>query len=168
MEEHAGITPEEVHVDPVLAVQVHTESGTDPSEMSEAFGTAFGKISDFIQASGVEPAGQPRAIYTTYTPGEAEFTVAIPVASDAEGGAPDDSVLVDELSGGKALRFKHEGAYEELSATYDQITEWMQDEGMLESEADWEAHAPIWEEYMNDPQGTSPEELLTYIYVPIS
>ena len=165
MREHTGIKPEAVTVDPVLAVQVHTGSGTDPAELGDAFGTAFGQISEFIHAAGVEPSGQPRAIYTAYSPGEAEFTVAIPVEADGDR-EPEGSVLIEELAGGKALRFTHEGAYEELSSTYDLITQWMKDEGMLQTEEDWEAHAPIWEEYMNDPQATPAEDLLTYIYVP--
>jgi effector-binding domain-containing protein len=38
---------------------------------------------------------------------------------------------------------------------------------MLESEADWAKYMPMWEEYMNDPESTPAEELITNIYVPV-
>ncbi|MGI9628429.1 MAG: GyrI-like domain-containing protein [Longimicrobiales bacterium] len=161
------ITPTEVQFQPVLAAQVYTASATDPAEMKKAFGLAVGQIDDFLQSTGAQVSGPPRAIYTEYGEGEAEFTVAIPLASGGEGGTTDGSVVVDEIPGGRAFRFIHKGPYPDLSDTYDQITEWMKKEGMLKSEAEWEAHAPIWEEYVTDPGSTPEDDLLTYIYVPM-
>ena len=134
--------------------------------MSKAFGDAFSKLDEFLNQAGVQPSGPPRAIYTAYTGEETEFTVAIPIQSGGEGGAADGSVVVGELPGGDALRFVHEGPYEDLSTTYDKITEWMKAEGMLATEADWESHGPVWEVYLNDPATTPSEKLLTHIFVP--
>ena len=168
MDDAPDLTPEEVTYDAVLAVQASETSGMAPAEMGKAFERAFGRIGEYIQTSGAHPLGPPRAIYTGYTPTEIEFTVAIPLASGGEGGNPDGSVVVDELAGGKAIRFVHTGPYEKLRETYGEITTWMIGQGMMESEADWVKYSPMWEEYVNDPTDTPAEELKTRIYVPVS
>ncbi len=167
MPQDPPLTPEKVEVQPIWAAKVYTQSGTDPSDIGAAFAAAFGRIHEFLESSGVQVGGPPRAIYTSFEPGEAEFTVAMPVVSGAEGGDPSGDVVVDELPGGSALRFTHRGPYSRLSETYDRITEWMKGEGMLQTEAEWEAHGPVWEEYVTDPETTPEGELVTFIYVPM-
>ena len=45
--------------------------------------------------------------------------------------------------------------------TYGQVTQFMQSQGLLTSEADWARYMPMWEEYLNDPQTTPEADLLT-------
>ena len=168
MSESHDLKPEEVTYGPILGAQVDMTSGSDPAEMGKAFGTAFGRLADYVQATGVQPLGAPRAIYTAYGPDGTDFTVVMPLASGAEGGTPDGSVVVDEVPGGKALRFVHRGPYDRLRETYDGITNWMIRNGRMESESDWMKYTPMWEEYVTDPDSTPPEELLTYIYLPLA
>lgn len=158
--------PTEVTLEPVLAIQVDQECGTDPGEIGGAMDAAFQTIVRFAGRHALQLAGPPRALYTDYGPDGVKFTVAMPVAPPPDEIHPDDGARVAEIPGGKALRFTHVGPYENLKATYDASTAWMKQAGLLESEADWANHLPMSEEYMNDPESTPPDQLLTYIYVP--
>lgn len=167
MVDEQKVEPTRVTVKPALAVKVDGRSGTAPEEIGKAMESAFGALEGYRAKHDLAYAGPPRAIYTSYDDGGTSFIVAIPVSAlDAEPAA-EDGVRVGELPGGPALRFTHEGPYERLMGTYDGITDWLKAEGMLESEADWVKYMPMWEEYVDDPTTTPPEELKTHIYVPL-
>lgn len=167
MSKSTSLEPVEVLVEPVFAIQSEHSCSTDPNEIGAAMGAAFGAIHGFAAAHHLSFTGPPRAIYHEYGGGQTRFTVAIPI------GAPPDQVQgehacdVGTIPGGRTLRFTHTGSYSELKKTYDAITEWMKDEGLIHTEADWRKYSPMWEEYMNDPESTPESELLTYIYVPL-
>jgi AraC family transcriptional regulator len=161
------IQPERVTIAPVLAAQYSTRCGIDPNEISAAMGKAFEAIHHFTQSHELQFAGPPRAIYTGYGAEGTEFTVAMPIAAAPAAGGEESGVTVSEIPGRQALRFIHRGPYPKLRETYEQITAWMKDQEMLESDADWAKYMPMWEEYLNDPESTPEEELITHIYVPV-
>jgi len=161
------IQPEQVSIEPVLAAQYSTGCGTDPNEIAAAMGKAFESIHQFTSSHELRFAGPPRSIYTGYDAEGTEFTVAVPIAAAPAGGTGESEVTVGEIPGGQALRFIHKGPYPKLMETYQQISEWMKDQGMLKSDADWAKYMPMWEEYLNDPDSTPEEELITHIYVPV-
>ena len=92
----------------------------------------------------------------------ASYSLLAPRADDTG-----EAGFVDTLAGGKTLRFTHRGPYAGLMGTYGQITQFMLAKGRMESEADWARYMPMWEEYLNDPETTPEEELLTHIYLPV-
>ena len=159
--------PEQVTVAPVLAVQYSTGCGMDPGEIAATMGRAFEQLHQFAEMHALQFANPPRAIYTGYGAEGVDFTVAVPVAADSAVDAEESGITVGEIPGGQALRFVHEGPYPKLRDTYEQITAWMKEQGMLQSEADWAKYMPMWEEYMNDPQSTPEDELITNIYLPV-
>jgi effector-binding domain-containing protein len=159
--------PEEVNIEPTLALQYSTACGMDPQEIAATMGTAFSALHEFAGDNSLEFNAPPRAIYTGYDETGTEFTVAMPITAAPAGDADAGEISVGEIPGGKALRFVHVGPYPKLQETYGQITEWMKAEGMIKSEADWAKYMPMWEEYMNDPRSTPEEELITNIYVPM-
>jgi len=167
MSELSQIQPERVEVQPVLALQIASESGADPQEISKAIGQAFDELQQVTQAHAMQFAGPPRTIYNAYSPDGVEFTVVMPIAAEVSGGIGEGPVTIGEVPGGKALRFIHKGPYPKLMETYGKITEWMKTNGMLETEADWAKYTPMWEEYVNDPESTPADELITQIYVPV-
>ena len=166
MSDPGQIHPEQVEVQPTLALQMASECGPDPQEISKAMGRAFGELQQISQAHAVQFTGPPRAIYTAYSPEGVKFTVIMPIAAEV-GGIAGGPVTVGEVPGGKALRFIHKGPYPKLMETYGKITEWMTANGMLQTEADWAKYMPMWEEYVNDPESTPADELITQIYVPL-
>ena len=158
----------EVEVSPEVAAHIRGESGSDPASIGSAMQAAFDKLMSFLQLHSLVPAGPPRAIYTSYGPEGAKFIVAMPIAAPSRLPMEGDMGYVDNIAGGKALRFTHRGPYPELMRTYGRITQFMQEKGLLESEADWVRYMPMWEEYVNDPRTTPAADLVTYIYLPVA
>ena len=93
------------------------------------------------------------------------FVLALAVAAAPAGGVEESPIRVDTLPPGNAHRITHRGPYPNLAQTYNRITEFMQEQGWMTSEADWMRYMPMWEEYMNDPETTPAAELVTYIYI---
>lgn len=161
------LTPIETVVPTVQAVQIDHACAATPEAIGNGMQVTFPKINDFVTKHAVQVAGPPRAIYTEYGPDGTRFTVAIPIdSSDVEVDAG-ESVYIDEIEGGKALRFTHSGSYQNLPQTYQGINNWLKEKGWVESEQDLPKFYPMWEEYVNNPASTPEDELVTYVYVPL-
>jgi AraC family transcriptional regulator len=75
---------------------------------------------------------------------------------------PEGEIGVQELPGGKYALMKHQGPYAGLGAAYQRLYGgWLPKSGYQLREA------PAFEEYLNSPQNTKPEDLLTLIYLPL-
>lgn len=75
---------------------------------------------------------------------------------------PKGEIGAKELPGGKFAVFRYQGTYADLGAVYDTIYgHWLPENGYKLR------HAFGYEMYLNDPQRTKPEELLTEICIPI-
>lgn len=97
----------------------------------------------------------------TVTPsGKIRYEAAITVDDEVE---PEGEVGVRTLPGGDHAVICHQGPYQELSNTYDCIYgQWLPTSGREP------ADDPCFEVYLNDPEGTDPEDLLTDIYIPLT
>jgi AraC family transcriptional regulator len=75
---------------------------------------------------------------------------------------PQGEIGVQVIAGGDYAVTTHQGPYETLNETYGKLCgQWIPRNGRtLRS-------APCYEVYLNDPEGTEPEELLTDIYMPL-
>jgi AraC family transcriptional regulator len=75
---------------------------------------------------------------------------------------PEGEIGVQTLEGGKFAKFRHVGPYDYLSEVYSIIfAEWLPKSG-------YELRfVPNWEVYVNAPEQTKPEDLITDIYIPI-
>lgn len=156
----------ETEVAPILAAQVAGACSMEPSSIGPAISKAFDTLCQFQRSHALVPAGPPRAIYTTYSPSEMQFIVAMPIASAPSEPIDSDEGFIGTVAGGKAFRFTHRGPYAGLMGTYGQITAFLKAKGLMQSEADWARFMPMWEEYQNDPHTTPEADLLTYIYLP--
>jgi hypothetical protein len=159
------IQPTEVEVPVTAAAMVEGSSSWEPEAIKQAMGSAFQTLGAGVAAMQVSVTGPPRAVYHDYQEGGTRWTLAFPIA-DPAGAESSGEVNVGQLTGGRAFRFTHVGPYDGLSDTYGRITAWMIREGHMASEADWTRFVPMWEEYIDDPESTPPEELRTFIYVP--
>ena len=75
---------------------------------------------------------------------------------------PEGEFGVMELAGGTYAVVTHKGPYEELGKTYQRIYG-----GWLPASGYQPRDEPAFEQYLNSPQNTKKEELLTVIHVPI-
>ena len=75
---------------------------------------------------------------------------------------PEGDVGVREIAGGKYAVFTHKGPYEKFINSYNYIYgRWLPENGIVLRDV------PGFEKYLNTPQKTKPEKLLTEIWVPI-
>jgi effector-binding domain-containing protein len=159
-----ALDPVEVQVPAGRAIQVDKECRMD--EIKAATESGFGEIMQAVGQYGLRLVGAPRSIYMESSPDRVRFTLAVPVEGpDVEGAT--GAVRTGELPGGRMLRFTHTGPYESLRDTYGRITGWLIEEGWIESEAGWSRFMPMYEEYVDDPDRTPPQELVTRIYLPL-
>jgi hypothetical protein len=158
----------EVEVPSVLAAQMPGVSGAGPAAIAGAMRSAFNELMGFVRQHKLTPAGPPRAIYTAYGPQGVRFIVAMPIVKPQAMPRTIGPGFIKPLAGAKAMRFTHRGPYAELVKTYGRITEFLKTRGQIKTEVDWGRYMPMWEEYLNDPHTTRPEDLRTYIYLPVT
>lgn len=154
----------EVEVNPTLAATLETTCASRPEAIARATSQAMDAVCGFIARHALVAAGPPRTIYTKYGKDSVTLTVAMPLSEPASA-STDGDIKVETLPGAHALRFVHRGPYERLSETYGHIDRWLRDRGGIKTDADWAAYSPMWEEYLNDPSTTPPDELETRIYL---
>ena len=76
--------------------------------------------------------------------------------------ALEEGITETSINDGKYATFLHKGSYETLCDTYNEIfAVWM-----VENQINLR-DTPPFEEYLNDPKTTKPEDLETLIYIPI-
>ena len=148
-----------VESQPIL--YVHRSSATDPQSIGACMGEAFGTLMGFLGEHGIEVAGAPMSIYHGFSDSKATFDVALPVtAADARRAAGHADIKGGATQAGRALKAVHVGPYDTLADTYNRIMPHMEKEGLKSA-------GPCWEIYVNDPDTTPAEELVTEIYFPI-
>lgn len=77
-------------------------------------------------------------------------------------GKPKGEVGVKEIPGGKYAIFRYRGPYANLHAVYDTIyAKWIPERGYKLGDT------PGFEKYLNHPDNTKPEDLVTEIYIPV-
>ncbi|MCF8370457.1 MAG: AraC family transcriptional regulator [Bacteroidales bacterium] len=75
---------------------------------------------------------------------------------------PEGRVGVQAIEGGKYAVFKYKGPYQRLGAVYNTIFgKWYPESGLELRDF------PVFEKYINNPEKTNPEKLLTEIWVPV-
>jgi len=88
------------------------------------------------------------------------YDACVTVADDFQ---PNDEIQVQVVVGGEYARTTHAGPYNGLGRTYSELLgQWIPRSGRELRDV------PCFEVYLNDPQGTAPEDLLTDIYAPIA
>ena len=76
---------------------------------------------------------------------------------------PDSNIVIQEIPGGRYVKTTHQGPYTKLNETYSSLFgQWMPAHDIEPA-----AGKPSLEFYLNDPNETPEEQLLTDIYVPL-
>jgi AraC family transcriptional regulator len=111
----------------------------------------FGPATKFIGVSYDDPQITP--------PEKLRYDAAMTVSRLVQ---PEGEFGVMEIAGGEYATFLHKGPYETLGRAYQALLG-----GWLPQSGRELRDAPCFEVYLNSPQGTPPEELLTLIHVPV-
>lgn len=152
-----------VQHEPVDIAYIEGRTGTEDAAIEAALGEAFGKLTGFFAQHDLEMAGAPLAITHEWNEetGTWVYAAALPVPRTDLEIAADSPVRLGQTPAGRMLRVIHTGPYADMEQTYEKIEAWLAAHGYR-----WAGSS--YEQYMNDPADTAPQELVTHIYVPVA
>jgi effector-binding domain-containing protein len=123
-----------------------------------ALANAFKALDAHLKKAGIKPEGPAMTIYVETDDNGFKFRAARPI-TQAPGSPPTGDVAVGEAPEGKALKFVHRGTYEAIDATYEAITNYLDDKGI-------EARNEFIEEYVSDLT-SGPGDMVINVLVPV-
>ena len=120
---------------------------------------SLAKLRAAAEKAGLKVQGHPLAVITDTDDAGFKFDAMLPVeaAPDAKPDLGADVSLTQSPSG-KAIKFQHRGAYDDIDSTYDAITAYLDEKGL-------EARNLFVEEYLNDAKDSTDMALQVDIYV---
>lgn len=130
------------------------------SEIEGKMNKIFPELYEFIGRSGLKMSGLPVTINNAWSMELMtwDFTVCIPVNDNSV--APTGRIKAMELPAMKVAKAVHVGPYDSSEKTYMAIEAFLKKRTL-------ESAGKSMEEYVNSPQDTPPNELITNIYYPI-
>ncbi len=112
-----------------------------------------------VTKAGLKQGGKPIAVFTETNDNGFSYQAMIPLAAKPEGKTElSNDVKIGESPSGKAIKFQHRGAYEDIDSTYDLITAYLDEKGL-------EAQNFFIEEYLTDTKNADDQALEVDIYV---
>ena len=110
-------------------------------EIRSFFDRSFTQLFGVIERQGAIVASPAHALYHGEPSTEADLEVGVTTEPllEADGG-----VEVSELSGGRVARLIHEGSYDDLGASWEQLRRWITEAGHTPGEV-------VWEVYLTEP-----------------
>ena len=119
----------------------------------------FKKIRAEMDKAGLKAAGRPLTVFLQTDDQSFTFNAMIPVI----GATPGQTTLANGVTlgmspAGKTIKFQHQGAYDDIDATYEAITAYLDEKGL-------EAKDLFIEQYLNDANGSDDPDLQVDIYV---
>jgi effector-binding domain-containing protein len=131
------------------------------AEWADGFKSVVGeiaKVDGAIKKAGLTPAGHPFALFLATGDKNFQFEAMVPLAGKPEGKELSDGVKIGESPSGKAIKFLHRGAYDDIDSTYDLITAFLDEKGL-------ESQNRFVEEYLTDTREPDDANLEADIYV---
>jgi len=140
-------------LDPVPALTIRTR--TSVSALQDLFNEGYSSIARFLASKGLEPSGNPFAVYFNMGLEDFEVEFGFPVGEAVEG----EGVMTRSATpSGRAVTTLYIGPYEDVEPAYTALMKWAEDNGLrLEGTA--------YEIYLSDPAVTPPEQLKTRIHL---
>lgn len=120
---------------------------------------AFKSLNEYLDKQGIKPNGPALTIYTQTDDTGFQFRAALPLA-EAPKNPPKGDIAIGQAPSGKALKFVHRGSYDAMDATYEAITNYLDDKRL-------EAKDLFIEEYTSDPLTMAADNLVVNVFVPV-
>lgn len=147
--------PFEVKSRPAIVVSGSTKLDDSYKEIS----AALDKARAALKKAGLKEGGRPITAFVDSDDETFKFQVMIPLDAPAPASAdlgPD--AKLGETPAGRAIKFQHRGAYDDVDSTYEAITAYLDEKG-------FESKNVFVEEYLNDAKGADDSALEMSIYV---
>lgn len=138
---------------PTLVVRTTATFHTMPRTIRDS----FTKLGRHLQTLGEQPAGPWYVAYHNNDLRRAELEVGVPVSRALPG---TDEIAPGALPSGRAARTLHRGPYHDGCHAWTALEQWIAAEGLQIAGASYEM-------YLNDPDHTAPDALLTRMEIPV-
>lgn len=116
------------------------------------------KVEEAIKKAGLTQAGHPFTVFLETDDKSFQFEAMVPIAGKPEAAELSDGVKIGDSPAGKAIKFLHRGAYDDIDSTYDLITAFLDEKGL-------ESQNRFVEEYLTDTADPDDPNLEADIYV---
>jgi effector-binding domain-containing protein len=129
-------------------------------QIQDVLGRGYGKIMEFLGRSGIQPADVPFVLYRNEDMQALDIEFGFPV--QATGGLArlmekETELQLSELPAGRAAVALHTGPYMQLERTYNELTNWVKQQGL-------ETSGICFERYIDGPDSVPEDELKTELY----
>ena len=148
-------------VDVPAALYVGIKGSAPLATMADAMSTSFRATSAAAIASNATQKGSPFTLYTRMDikRGQCDYTAALPITASVQASPP---AMVSERSACRAMKVTHTGAYRHLGNAWSTLMAELRQKKIKQAKR----LAPF-ECYLNDPDTTREEDLITEIYMPL-
>jgi effector-binding domain-containing protein len=120
---------------------------------------AFKSLEEYLSRHKIKPDGPAMTIYTQTSDTGFSFRAAVPI-TEAPKDPPKGDIAMGAAPSGKTLKFVHRGSYDSLDASYEAITDYLDDKGI-------DAKDTFIEEYVSGPLRADTDDLVINVYVPV-
>ncbi len=138
---------------PVLSIRTRSSVQNLP----QVLGESYKRIMQYLGDLGEQATGAPFVAYYNLDMQNLDIEIGFPVAKKLPN---KDNIEESEIPSGKFASYLHIGSYTEIEPAYNELTQWIQQNG-------YEPTGVAYEFYLNDPGETPPEELKTQIMFPL-
>jgi effector-binding domain-containing protein len=146
-------------VDLVARPAAYLEAKANRDEIYAAIMGALATIRAELDKAGLKPAGHPLAVFLQADDEGFRFRAEIPIDAAPAGKTElSPNVKIGVTPVGKAMRFEHRGAYDDIDATYEAITAYLDEKNI-------DAQDVFMEEYLNETKTSDDPNLQVDIYV---
>jgi effector-binding domain-containing protein len=146
-------------VDLVSGPAAYIEANAGRDEVYSAITSAIATIRTEVAKAGLKPTGHPMAVFLEADDTGFRFRAEVPIEAAPEGKTQlSDTVKLGQTPVGKAMRFEHRLAYDDIDGTYEAITAYLDEKGV-------DAQDIFVEEYLNDVKSPEDPSLKVDIFV---
>jgi effector-binding domain-containing protein len=120
---------------------------------------ALTQIQSEMQKAGLTASGHPFTVFVETDDAGFRYEAMVPLDKAPEGKSElTKDIQIGSSPSGKAMKFQHRGAYDDIDATYEAITAYLDEKNI-------EAQNLFVEEYLTDPKVADDQSLEVDIYV---
>ncbi|MBV1708192.1 MAG: GyrI-like domain-containing protein [Hyphomicrobiales bacterium] len=117
------------------------------------------RLKSAADAAGLAIASPPQMVFLATSDDGYTYNAMLPLTAPVPAGTKlPEGFLTGETPAGKAVRFSHDGAYQDIDDTYEVLTAWLDDRGL-------DTRNMFIEEYLNTAKDNADPSLKVHIYV---
>ena len=149
-------TPELITVPAVTTAVVRDQ--VEPDNLRDFFDTSFSMLAETLSTQGISIAGPAFGLYRDTTDDVVDLEIGYPTESEVR---PEGDVTPGSLPAGRVARVVHQGNFDGLGASWQQLRAWMDENGLTPRSMRWEV-------YVTEPSpDMDPDELRTELNAPV-